>query len=117
MNRPYYLQSASRHRGARAFRERPEPPRDYFDKALAALKADPRKLEIVRDNLRHYEQQAHLPKRVHRALKRFSYLLAVTDDPDEIARWVLQDSYEGNAFRQFPLIFKGLSSTQPEGPD
>ncbi|RTE87745.1 MULTISPECIES: hypothetical protein [Gammaproteobacteria] len=95
-------------------REKTEAPLAYFEKALAALQANPEKVKTLKANLAHYEKQQFLPKSAKVALKRYSYLLALTNSVDEITKWVLQDSYEGQRFRQFPLIFKGVINDEFE---
>ncbi|CUS48451.1 MAG: hypothetical protein HLUCCO02_00175 [Idiomarinaceae bacterium HL-53] len=111
MNQKYYpFRSRSRKNGER---ERAEAPFSYFEEALKVLHADPSKISILRDNLAYYEQQSFLPKSAKIALRRYSYLLSLTDNIDEIEKWVLQDSYEGQRFRQFPLIFKGILNDEP----
>lgn len=68
----------------------------------------PERVEVIRENLAYYEQQQHLPNSAKAAIKRFQYLLAVTNNPEEMERWVMEDSYEGRKFRQLPLLFKGV---------
>ncbi|RUO33510.1 hypothetical protein [Aliidiomarina sanyensis] len=99
-----------RHRSPRPRRQRHTATStlQYIERALACLQAQPEKISVIRDNVTHYEAQPHLPKAARNALKRFQYVLAVTDDPQEIARWILEDSEEGRKFRQFPLLLKGV---------
>lgn len=79
----------------------------YFRQAFTCLKAHPERVHKVALNLAYYQQQTHLPKSAQAAIKRFEYLLSVTDDPGEMERWVMEDSYEGRKFRQLPLLLKG----------
>lgn len=81
---------------------------DYYQRVLAELVSSPKKMAIVRDNVEAYSQQKHLPKSAQASLRRFQHFFAVSEDPLELQRWVLQDSYEGRRFRQFPLLFKGV---------
>ena len=89
---------------------RSENPRTlaYFQQALQCLQANPERVAIIKANLDYYEQQPHLPKSAHAAIKRFQYLLAVTDSPADIERWLMEDSQEGRKFRQLPLLLKGV---------
>lgn len=80
----------------------------YFQRAFECLKENPERVSIIKDNLRNYEQQPHLPNSAKAAIKRFQYLLAVTEDPAEMERWIMEDSYEGRKFRQLPLLLKGV---------
>ncbi|WP_113908137.1 hypothetical protein [Aliidiomarina celeris] len=95
-------------RGPSGKREREEAPLLYFQKALTHLKNNPQDMAILKQNLAFYEQQVHLPKQAKLGMQRYRHFLAVSNNPDELEKWVLQDSYEGMRFRQFPLIFKGL---------
>lgn len=99
-------------RNRRPARQRQPVDRDksYFVQAFDCLREHPERVAIIRDNLTHYSAQPHLPKSAQAALKRFEYLLSVTHDPDEMARFVLEDSYEGRKFRQMPLMLKGVCS-------
>lgn len=81
---------------------------EYFKQAFECLKAEPERVAIVQENLASYESQTHLPKGARAAIKRFQYLLEVTQDPSEMERWVMEDSYEGYKFRQLPMLFKGV---------
>ena len=85
--------------------------KSYFVRAFECLRKHPERVTIVMQNLKYYRTQVHLPKSAQAALKRFEYLLSVTLDPDEMARFVLEDSYEGRKFRQMPLILKGVCPT------
>ncbi|TRW47977.1 hypothetical protein FM042_11640 [Aliidiomarina halalkaliphila] len=82
--------------------------RGYFERVLAELVSSPEKMMIVRSNVDTYSQHQHLPKSAQAALRRFQHFFAVSEDPTELQRWVLEDSYEGRRFRQFPLLFKGV---------
>lgn len=106
-----------RYRAPRPRRPRSTTPstQAYIQRALDCLQADPQKIAVIRGNVAHYETQTHLPKSARNALKRFQYVLAVTDDPQEIARWILDDTEEGRKFRQFPLLLRGLCD-QNEAP-
>ncbi|RUO23266.1 hypothetical protein CWE08_01025 [Aliidiomarina iranensis] len=105
MNQPYYPV-----RNRRPQRERKPKPENlsYFEQAFSCLKQAPERIEILRENLAHYQQKKHLPKSAKAAITRFEYLLAVTEDPEEMERRVMEDSYEGRKFRQMPLLLKGL---------
>ncbi|RUO32015.1 hypothetical protein CWE12_03235 [Aliidiomarina sedimenti] len=94
-------------------RQQPQPAAElaYFERALDQLQQAPERLAIVKANLAHYERQSHLPKSAKAAIKRFQYLLSVTEDPLEMRRWILEDSYEGRKFRQLPLLLKGVCDT------
>lgn len=106
MSRAYYPFKHS----SKTHRRKDEDTRHsaYFEQAFTALKQHPERVARIKENLAHYQQQAHLPKSAQAAIKRFEYLLAVTSDPFEMERWVMEDSYEGKKFRQLPLIFKGV---------
>lgn len=106
MSNAYYPIKSSRPRRPR---ENSKPENlSYFEQALECLAQQPERIEIIKANLVYYQAQEHLPKSAKAAIKRFEYLLAVTEDPKEIANWVLEDSYEGQKFRQLPLLLKGL---------
>lgn len=79
----------------------------YFQRAFNCLKAHPERVQVIALNLAYYQQQTHLPKSAQAAIKRFEYLLSVTNDPHEMEQWVMEDSYEGRKFRQLPLLLKG----------
>lgn len=100
-------------RNSRPRRRREQRPEDlsYFQQAFDCLRAHPERVARVQKNLAYYEQQRHLPKAAQAAIKRFQYLLAVTDDPEEMAHWVMADSIEGQKFRQLPLLLKGVCDT------
>lgn len=102
---PFRNRRPSRERGAR---DTSPQQTAYFEQALACLAAHPERISILVKNLHYYQQQQHLPKSAKAAIQRFEYLLAVTQDPHEIAQHVLEDSYEGRKFRQLPLLLKGL---------
>lgn len=91
---------------------RQQQPRDrdksYFERAFECLRKHPERIAVVIENLNLYRTQPHLPKSAQGALTRFEYLLSVTHDPNEMARFVLEDSYEGRKFRQMPLMLKGV---------
>ncbi|WP_194757179.1 hypothetical protein [Aliidiomarina indica] len=97
-------------RNSQRFEQRSEHPLtlDYYERALDELIASPEKMAIVQDNVTFYAQQQHLPKSAQAALRRFEHFFAVSDSPTDLRRWVLEDSYEGRKFRQFPLLFKGV---------
>ncbi|MCC5879275.1 MAG: hypothetical protein JJU03_05225 [Idiomarina sp.] len=104
MNQPYHPFRNQRPR--REPRNRQEDL-SYFQRAFTCLKENPERVERVRENLHYYQQQPHLPKSAQAAIKRFEYLLSVTEDPAEMELWVMEDSYEGRKFRQLPLLLKG----------
>ncbi|MGX5914326.1 hypothetical protein ACR0ST_06285 [Aliidiomarina sp. Khilg15.8] len=87
---------------------RPEEDLDYFRAVFAVLHENPERVERIVENLRYYQQQQHLPKSAYAAIKRFEYMLEVTQDVEEIEQWVMEDSYEGRKCRQLPLLFKGI---------
>ncbi|RUO35979.1 hypothetical protein CWE13_10580 [Aliidiomarina shirensis] len=80
----------------------------YFEQAFTCLKEMPERVAVLRANLAYYQQKKHLPKAAKAAITRFEYLLAVTEDPEEMERRVMEDSYEGRKFRQMPLLLKGV---------
>ena len=82
--------------------------KDYFERAFECLRQHPERVAVIIENLNQYRTQPHLPKSAQGALKRFEYLLSVTHDPNEMARFILEDSYEGRKFRQMPLMLKGV---------
>lgn len=97
-------------RNRRPTRQRQATDRDksYFVQAFDCLRAHPERVAIIEQNLRYYNSQPHLPKSAKAALTRFEYLLSVTRDPEEMAVFVLEESYEGRKFRQLPLLLKGV---------
>ncbi|MCH8493042.1 MAG: hypothetical protein LAT53_07415 [Idiomarina sp.] len=108
MSTAYYPQQNRRRRERDGERTSKPEQVNYFQQAFTCLKAMPERVDIIRQNLEYYEQQPHLPKSAKAAIKRFQYLLAVTNDPAEMERWVMADSYEGRKFRQLPLLLKGV---------
>ncbi|WP_139043491.1 hypothetical protein [Idiomarina sp. A28L] len=107
MNQAYYPV-----RNRRPQRERKPKAENlsYFEQAFVCLKEDPDRVAILRANVNHYQQKKHLPKAAKAAITRFEYLLAVTENPEEMERRVMEDSYEGRKFRQMPLLLKGIST-------
>lgn len=106
MNKPFYPYRNTRPN--RPSRQENAQNLAYFEKALKCLAEHPERVKLIKENLEYYRAQPHLPNSAKATVKRFDYLLAVTNDPAEMTRWIMEDSYEGQKFRQMPLLLKGV---------
>ncbi|KPV96259.1 hypothetical protein AN214_01605 [Pseudoalteromonas sp. P1-9] len=80
----------------------------YLKAVIAALQADPEKLNIVKQNIAHYQNQAFLKRGFLRALERMEWLFEANLTIDEFCQQIMADDYIGNRIRRYPLIFKGV---------
>ncbi|MEJ6474724.1 hypothetical protein [Pseudoalteromonas piscicida] len=97
-------------RGRRVRRPRPESKqtRAYIEKVVATLRAEPSKLNIIKQNCENYRQQSFLKRGFLLAIERFDWVFAVDNDVERIVQQILADDYIGKRLRRYPLLFKGV---------
>ncbi|MEC8327181.1 MAG: hypothetical protein VX100_14025 [Pseudomonadota bacterium] len=90
-------------------KEKPHPQQQqYLKSVIAALQAEPEKLNIIKQNIAHYQSQAYLKRGFLRALERMEWLFEANLTIDEFCQQIMADDYIGNRIRRYPLIFKGV---------
>ena len=91
-------------------RNRPTSSRNlqFIHQVIAQLKAEPEKLQLIKNNLAHYREQTHLKRGFLLAIERFDWVFEATDNIDEICEQIMADDYIGNRLRRYPLLFKGV---------
>ncbi|MCF2856041.1 hypothetical protein L1286_01030 [Pseudoalteromonas sp. SMS1] len=82
----------------------------YLEKVIAVLKAEPHKISILKRNCEYYQKQQFLKKGFQRAIEHMQWLLAVDDDVERICNHIMAEDYIGNKLRQYPLLFKGVTT-------
>ncbi|NOU50360.1 hypothetical protein HG263_07370 [Pseudoalteromonas sp. JBTF-M23] len=82
----------------------------FIHAALEELKANPDKLDIIKNNCNVFKQQPFLKKGLLLAVERFEWVFEVDDNIDRIVAQVLADDYIGKRIRRYPLLFKGVVS-------
>ncbi|MDN3487866.1 hypothetical protein [Pseudoalteromonas sp. APC 3694] len=94
-------------------RNRPTSSRNlqFINRVIAQLKAEPEKLQLIKNNLAYYRAQTHLKRGFLLAIERFDWVFEATDNIDEICDQIMADDYIGNRLRRYPLLFKGVVET------
>ncbi|CAD2223673.1 conserved hypothetical protein [Pseudoalteromonas sp. 3J6] len=94
-------------------RNRPTSSRNlqFIHQVIAQLKAEPEKLQLIKNNLAYYREQTHLKRGFLLAIERFDWVFEATDNIDEICEQIMADDYIGNRLRRYPLLFKGVVET------
>lgn len=94
-------------------RNRPTNSRNlqFINQVIAQLKAEPEKLQLIKNNLAYYRAQTHLKRGFLLAIERFDWVFEATDNIDEICDQIMADDYIGNRLRRYPLLFKGVVET------
>ncbi|MCG7569288.1 hypothetical protein MHM89_05035 [Pseudoalteromonas sp. CNC9-20] len=95
-------------RRPRGPRKTPKTLQHHSEQVVAALKADPSKLELIKNNLEYYRQQRHLKRGFLLAIERFDWVFSAHRDVDEICDALLRDDYIGKRLRRYPLLYKGV---------
>ncbi|AUJ71988.1 hypothetical protein [Pseudoalteromonas sp. NC201] len=97
-------------RGRRVRRPHPESKqtRAYVSKVVEALRGNPSKLKIIKQNCDEFRQQRFLKRGLLLAIERFDWVFAVDDDVERICQQILADDYIGKRLRRYPLLFKGV---------
>jgi len=80
----------------------------FINQVVDNLKADPSKLNIIRNNLDEYRQQQFLKRGFLLAIERFDWVFEASNDVNQICEQILADDYIGNRLRRYPLLFKGV---------
>ena len=83
----------------------------FINQVIAQLKAEPEKLQLIKNNLAFYRAQTHLKRGFLLAIERFDWVFEATDNIDEICDKIMADDYIGNRLRRYPLLFKGVVET------
>ncbi|SFT57060.1 hypothetical protein SAMN04487870_0856 [Pseudoalteromonas sp. DSM 26666] len=83
----------------------------FINQVIAQLKAEPEKLQLIKNNLAYYRAQTHLKRGFLLAIERFDWVFEATDNIDEICDQIMADDYIGNRLRRYPLLFKGVVET------
>ena len=91
-------------------RNRPTSSRNlqFIHQVIVQLKAEPEKLQLIKNNLAYYREQTHLKRGFLLAIERFDWVFEATDNIDEICEQIMADDYIGNRLRRYPLLFKGV---------
>lgn len=94
-------------------RNRPTSSRNlqFINQVIVQLKAEPKKLQLIKNNLAYYRAQTHLKRGFLLAIERFDWVFEATDNIDEICAQIMADDYIGNRLRRYPLLFKGVVQT------
>ncbi|MEM6983727.1 MAG: hypothetical protein AAF510_12180, partial [Pseudomonadota bacterium] len=79
-------------------RNRPTSSRNlqFINQVIAQLKAEPEKLQLIKNNLAYYRAQTHLKRGFLLAIERFDWVFEATDNIDEICDQIMADDYIGN---------------------
>ncbi len=92
----------------RRYRPTPAPLQNHIERVVEALKQQPHKVALIKDNLEYYRQQPHLKRGFLLAIERFDWVFAAHEDIDSLCAQLLSDDYIGRRLRRYPLLFKGV---------